>query len=78
MRFYALVLVAAPCRSGMVGVSGDKSYHGWSLSSAQVPAANPKIVSARGSLPLTQRGLCGGLREVGGIEMAENISAASD
>ena len=65
--------VAALWCCGMVGVSGDKSIH--ALSSAQVPATIPKIVGARGSLPLTQRRLCGGLREMDSIKLqgpAEN------
>ena len=52
---------------------GRQSIH--ALSSAQVPATIQKIVSARGSLPLTQRRLCGGLREMDSIKLqgpAEN------
>ena len=55
--------VAAPWCSGMAGVSGDKSIY--ALSSEQVPAAIPKIVS----LPITQRRLCGGLREMDSIKL---------
>ena len=77
MKSWNEVLSISACGCSLVLWNGwclGRQKHPCSLL-RKVPATIPKIVGARGSLPLTQRRLCGGLREMDSIKLqgpAEN------